>query len=76
MNVTLTVQDLLAVVGFVLIVLGLAMWSVPLACVVVGCLLLATGLLSHLRTSSGTPAVPPGDDRGEPGPAAEMGEGE
>jgi hypothetical protein len=42
-------NDVLAGVGLVLIGCGLAMWSVPLALVVTGCIVLAIGLYGAVR---------------------------
>lgn len=47
--VTVKLPDALLLLGFALLATGLALWSVPLALVVVGGLMMVGGVWSHLR---------------------------
>lgn len=56
--------DGLVIVGMLCLTAGLAMWSIPLALVAVGVLLVLVGFWSHWSNSHGDPrpSVPPPAD--------------
>lgn len=51
--------DVMALLGLLLLAVGLGLWSVPLMLVVLGVLFLAAGLWRHLHGDPGPPAPPP-----------------
>ena len=61
------VSDSLVIAGFALLTIGLAIWSIPLALVADGVLLLAAGLWSHYShgDNPGTSVPPPPADSNE-----------
>jgi hypothetical protein len=65
-EVSVTLPDLLAVGGCVLLLLGLLLWSIPLALVVSGAGLAAAGVWMHFRGGSGDGA---GEQAGQPSEA-------
>lgn len=53
-------SDFLVIAGLVLLAVGLACWSVPLALVVFGVLFVVAGLWRHTHGDPGPPVPPPG----------------